>query len=70
MGSIPSQATKVKDPPLLQLQLRSLLQLGSDSWPRGSMWLRVAKNGGKKNTGKVLQEFPLWFSDNEPNEYP
>ena len=46
-GSIPSWAQWVKDLVLMQLQLRSQLQLGSDPWPSNSICHRAAK---KKKT--------------------
>ena len=42
-GSIPSLAQWVKDPALLQLQLRWHLQLGSDPWPGNSICCRASK---------------------------
>ena len=47
-GSIPSLEQWLKDPALLQLQLRSQLWLESDSSPGSSICHRVAKNGRKK----------------------
>ena len=51
VGWIPSPAQWVKDPALLQLWLRSQLQLRSDPWPGSSICQGAAKNGKKK---KVL----------------
>jgi len=42
-GSIPGLAQWVEDPASPQLQLRSQLWLGSDPWPRNSIWLGTAK---------------------------
>ena len=47
-GSIPGPAQWVKDLALVQLGLRSGLQLGSDAWPGSSICHEAAKNGGKK----------------------
>ena len=48
VGSIPGPAQRVKDPALLQLRLRSQLQLRSDPWTRSSLCHKVAKKE-KKN---------------------
>ena len=52
-GLIPGLAQWAKDPLLLQLQLRSQLQLGCDPWPRNSICWGAAK---KKKKEKVIGE--------------
>ena len=53
-----ARAQWVKDLALLQLQLRSQLQFGSDPWPRSSIGHGAAKNG-KKKKGKEILVFNL-----------
>lgn len=48
LGSIPSLAQWVRDPVLLQLQLRLWLQLRFDPWPQWSLCCGVAKMKKKK----------------------
>ena len=43
----PARHSGLKDPVLLQLQLRSKLLLRSDPWPGNSMCQGMAKKGGK-----------------------
>ena len=52
-----ARAQWVKDLALLQLQLRSQLQFGSDPRPRSSIGHGAAKNGKKKK-----KERKYWFS--------
>ena len=47
-GSIPGQVPWVKGPVLLQLQLRSQLRLGFDSWPGNSICCWAAKKEKQK----------------------
>ena len=47
-GSIPHPTQWVKDPALLQLQLRSQVGLRCDPWPRNSICRGAAKKKGKK----------------------
>ena len=51
-GSIPGLAQWVKNPLLLQLQLRLRPQLRSDPWPSNSICHEVAKNAKKKKKKK------------------
>ena len=50
VGSIPSPAQWVKDPALPQLWLCLQLWLGSDHWPRSSIYHGVAKKKKKKKS--------------------
>ena len=61
-GSIPCPAQWVKDLALPQLQLRLQQWLGSDSWPRNSIFLCEAKT---KKPPKQQQDFLWWCSGNE-----
>ena len=53
MGSIPGPPQWVKDPALLQVQLRSRLRLGSDPWPRSGICCGVAKNERERGKNKL-----------------
>ena len=47
-GSIPSPAPWLKDPELLQLQLRWQPPLGSDPWPENSICCGAARKKGRE----------------------
>ena len=57
-GSIPGPAEWVKDQVLLQLWLKSRLQIASDPLPGNSICLRLAKNPPKKNKKTILNGHP------------
>ena len=56
VGSIPSQAQRVKDLALPQLLFRLQLQLKSDSWPGNSICGRAAKKKKKKEKKRKSEE--------------
>ena len=58
LGSIPGLAQWVKDPVLLQLQLRSQLWLRSDPWPRNSICHGAAKKKKRKKKRVAGQKWP------------
>ena len=60
----PWPAQWVKDPAFPLLQLRSQLQLGSDSWPWNSICHGVAKNEKKKKDKLEELKHELKYSKN------
>ena len=72
-GSMPSLAQWVREPALPQLWLRLQLQLGSDPWPRNSIWCGAVKKKGlgpgsgvgstflPGNTARVFRELFFFF---------